>query len=247
MRKLFLLCSGLALLSGCVSNLDIRKKEVDALREVQTKPIPRFYDITEFDESLKYSHRLSEAYILIADRAALGQDVLAAGILAAAGTAAGALLFDASLDLVRGAGLAAGAILQTEDYLEPDETITHLLDTSEKLICIVIAGRATRSGMLEIHYGNDTVDPGGVFDQERTSLVIDGIAQARLQLRRLVRRELPSYGTITRDLLASARQDVESIGTRSLARADQTALARQALAEANSQLKREIGVCLLPT
>ena len=168
--------------AGCVSAISVQKEEVKlyALKDTST-----------FEATLDYARELSEAYIRMSDRASAAQDVAALALIGVAAVAAGSVLYDANLDLIKGAGLAAGTLTASTAYFRPGETGTHLLGAAEQLLCIVKAGQLL---------------PAPYRDNEAMDIARDGILTARLILRNRLRRTLPDYRSLVEALKSSAKQ-----------------------------------------
>ncbi|KQU08042.1 hypothetical protein ASG68_23585 [Rhizobium sp. Leaf453] len=138
-----------------------------------------------FAGRVNYAAALAGKYIQLADNASRTEDVAALGIISSAGVAAGALLYDANVNLLKGAGLSAGMIAAGRNYTKPGESAQHLLNAAEGMLCV--SGIA-RSATKEVQ---DT----------SAALVDDAINRIRLDLRRKLERQAPNY----RDILDAAK------------------------------------------
>jgi hypothetical protein len=170
---------------------------------------------------MQYASELANKYSDLSDKASSAEDAAALALIASAGVAAGGLLYDASIDLIKGAGLAAGAITATSAYFKPQETGTFLLDAAEQLLCIVKAGRDL------------PIDPN---DGEAMNIVDDGILTVRINLRKNLRRTLPDYRQLVKDL--------QGLATAPLPRKLTGAV--DVHAEVMRRLRLAVAACVLP-
>jgi hypothetical protein len=126
----------------------------------------------------------------LSDQASGTQDVAALGIITAAGVAAGALLYDAPLALVKGAGLGAGTIAATTAYFRPGDTSTALLAAAEQLVCIRKAAEPVQHSLSD---SDDAIE-----------IVTGAIQSVRLNLRKKLNRTMPDYSSVVASLQKSA-------------------------------------------
>ncbi len=182
MKSLF----GLALtvlLSGCVGAPSVYKAELDA-GAAKTEPT--------FQANMRSAETLAANYIQLSDQAAVAQDAAALGIIAAAGVAAGTLLFDGGSGFIKGAGLAAGGLTATSGYFKPGETSLALLSAAEQLQCVHSAGQLlVRDTRLR--------EPG----PNAVEIISSSILTVRLNLRKKLSRQLPDYASLVAALQAT--------------------------------------------
>ncbi|MDX0658339.1 hypothetical protein GOD21_15060 [Sinorhizobium medicae] len=175
---------------GCVSAINVQREEV------------RLYsnsDPSTYEGNLAFAQALAEAYIRLSDQASIAQDAAAMGLITAASVAAGGILYDAHLDLVKGAGLAAGSLTATASYFRPGEAGTHLLEAAEQLLCIQNAGLQFPKQYRP--------------DPEAISVIVSGITTVRVNLRKQLRRSLPDYKDLVNNLKFSlAAQNGSGLG-----------------------------------
>jgi hypothetical protein len=182
---IFVFLGLLGALSGCVGATAVHKAEVIALQPID----PRSYS-----DNVAYARKLASDYIDLSDRASAAQDATAMALIGTAGVAAGALLFDGSLDLVKSAGLAAGGLSATASYFRPGESSEYLLDAAEQLICI-----------SKVAVPPPTDDP-----VEGLAVLKTGITTVRLNLRKKLQRTLPDYGKLLQTLKETAGEHIEN-------------------------------------
>lgn len=175
---------GAFFLQSCVTATGVQREEIRLYSK---------HDVLTYDGSLAYTHDLAEAYIQMADRASSAQDAAALGIIAAAGVAAGGILYDAQLDLVKGAGLTAGFITGTTSYFRPGEASESLLDAAEQLLCINKAG--------------SQFPPRYRSDAEAMEILRSGLTTVRLNLRKRLKRILPDYKGLISELKTALATD----------------------------------------
>jgi len=123
----------------------------------------------------------------LADQASSAQDVAALGLIASAGVAAGGLVYGSSIDLIKGAGLAAGTLTATTSYFKPGEASTALLAAAGQLICL------TKVADLQL-----------VGEIEATPILRNAIQTIRLNLRRSLAHTLPDYSQLVQALQTAA-------------------------------------------
>lgn len=169
----------LPMIAGCVGAATVQTAEVQHINRKTT-------GIHTLQENVQLAGALANEYIRLSGEASGAQDVAALGIIAAAGVAAGGLLYDAHLDLIKGAGLAAGTLTATSTYFRPGETSTALLDAAEQMICIRKAGEP----FLERYSSS----------QEAGEILAGGILTARLNLRKRLNRTMPDYRSLVDSL-----------------------------------------------
>ena len=153
-------------LCGCVSGARVHSVEVKMLGE-QT-----------YKGRLDYAGSLAEQYIALADEATGLEDVAAFGTITAAAVGAGGLLYGAHVDVLKGAGLAAGTIGATRAYTSPAEDATHLYEAAEALLCIKSVG------------AHSTPSDGSI------SVLNEGINKVRINLRKKLVQRAPNYRDI---------------------------------------------------
>ncbi|WP_144353248.1 MULTISPECIES: hypothetical protein [Sinorhizobium] len=170
------------LLCGCVSGARVHSAEVKIANE-QT-----------YQGRLDYAEKLAEKYIELADEATGAQDVAAMGIITAAAVGAGGLLYGAHVDLLKGAGLAAGTITATRGYAKPAETAGHLYNAAEALLCIQSVG--VNSPQVE----------------SARSILNEGINKVRINLRRNLVQDTPNYGELLNQIRGTYIQKIEAAG-----------------------------------
>ncbi len=171
-------------LTGCASALAVQSAEVKLVSENKTAAErQKFRKLgDDFHGRVNYARALADEYIKYADSAATAENLAAAGILAAAATAAGGMLYGAHVDLLKGAGLAAGTITATRGYAEPVRAASDLLNAAEGLVCIANAGRVTSKAVQK--------------DWRAAGVLDDGIRAIRLGLRKKLLRDSPDYNDI---------------------------------------------------
>jgi hypothetical protein len=184
-------------LGGCVTGLDIRSQEKIARQEVRN---PTAFEPKTYRELISYADKLSDGYIYLSDKIMTEQDVVGTLIIASAGVAAGGLLYDASIDLVKGAGLAAGTLTAATTYFNPSEASSHLLDAAKQLACVSSAAASATE------------------TDENAGLVKEAIVTIRINLRKKLSRKLPDYGELVQKLKVSLLKDAisKSRGTSNL-------------------------------
>ncbi|MBB6486856.1 hypothetical protein [Rhizobium lusitanum] len=143
-------------------------------------------------DNTKLAGALADQYITLSDQASSAQDIAALGIIASAGVAAGGMLYDANLNLIKGAGLAAGTLTASSTYFKPGETSSALLDAAEQMICLRKAGEPYLA-----KFGNDP---------QAGEILKGGILTVRLNLRKRLNRTLPDYRNLVENLKASLQQ-----------------------------------------
>jgi hypothetical protein len=188
----------------------VRRAEINtyAMQKVET-----------LQDTIRYTSALVESYMTLSDQASAAQDVAALSVIATAGVAAGGLLYNAHLDLIKGAGLAAGTLTATTSYFKPGETSAALLDAAEQLICV---RRAAEPFQSTFNHSAEAIE-----------IVSTAIQNVRLNLRKKLSRSLPDY----KSLVASLRQ--------TLAEQPATEDAYLDRVEDLSTLRTTVAVCLL--
>ncbi|MGO8023917.1 hypothetical protein [Rhizobium leguminosarum] len=198
---------------GCVGASTVQMAEVKYINRKTT-------GIRTLQDNVDLAGELANQYINLSDEASGAQDIAALGIIGAAGAAAGGLLYDANLNLIKGAGLAAGTMTATSSYFKPGETSTALLDAAEQMICIRKAGEP----FLERYAGS----------AEAGEILAGGILTARLNLRKRLNRTMPDYRSL-----------VESLG-RSYAARSQSDAEQLRNGPSIEELRTSVATCLLP-
>lgn len=232
-------------IAGCtgtgISDLQRAERSI-AQTTLANVSVPGYYFAGTFDDRIKSTFLLSEEYLSLAEQASLTQDTAAFGLIAAAATAAGAVLFGAHPDLIAGAGLGAGVIVASERYLKPTEAANELVAASNRLICVIAAARRTGP---EIDYKGFEG-----LDNDRKLILSLAVAQIRGTLYRLLQRETPNYGDLVRDFReAAARVERETEDkARSVILSATINQDRQLILEARNKLFDEAAAaCVLPT
>ncbi|WP_206615928.1 hypothetical protein [Rhizobium sp. WSM1325] len=169
-----------AFLSSCVGATNVQRSEVEIYSKQSTETLA---------DTIHYADLLANKYIALSDQASGAQDMAAVGLIASAGVAAGGLLYDADLNLIKGAGLAGGTIAAGSTYFRPGETSAALLDAAEQLVCIRKAGEP-----FLVSYRTSTA---------AGEIVNGGILNVRVNLRKKLSRTLPDYRSLVESLKAS--------------------------------------------
>jgi hypothetical protein len=198
----------------------------------------------------RYASALDVAYRKEAGRIETASAALFVGYAAAAATTAAALLYDAHVNVLKGAGLAAGGLLVADQYLEPDRRAQVFRGTAEEMRCIVAAA--------DTHPFED-IEPADVVSAlRRFAKGSDGGGQALLSLSTDL--EQLDAGDLSQTLAAAAHAymkppqgtqaadfsaQVEALAARNLAQAGQrrdllyNAIVA-AVARADRNMKREL-------
>ncbi|MGO7837223.1 hypothetical protein [Rhizobium johnstonii] len=209
--KMIVLLSIAVLISSCVGAATVQRSEVEIYSGQSTETLA---------DTIRYADLLAGKYIALSDQASGVQDVTALGLIATAGVAAGGLLYDANLNLVKGAGLGAGTIVAGSSYFRPGETSAALLDGAEQLICIRKAGEP----FLVAYRASE--DAG--------EIVNGGILNVRVNLRKKLSRTLPDYRSLVESLRASILSQPAGRG------------AGFAQVQSLDVLRTDVATCLLP-
>jgi len=175
------------LVSGCVGAAQVGKKEVRIYSE-------NLSGLNTIDGNTKYAQLLSDEYLKQAATASDTQDAISLGVIGAAATGAGGLLFNSGFDLIKGAGLAAGTTTAVGNYLKPGETVLALLNAAEQLVCIA------KSGQL----AEPIVKPDHDAELAAVEILAIGIRQARINLRKTLVRQRPDYNTLLNQISDTA-------------------------------------------
>lgn len=170
--------------AGCVTSTDVRVQETAILKRYEENS-PSLKCATTastdaYNNRVCFAADLARAYISLADKASQSEELAAYGTIAAAGTAAGALAYGSNLNLVKGAGLAAGSIAVSNNYTRPGETAGYLLDAADGLLCIAKVGRTEGARSVP--------DAAEMIDTATDTIRID--------LRKKLTRQAPDYRTI---------------------------------------------------
>ena len=192
---------------GCYTANDVGVKELEIKKQLfvpekyelhsgeGTEKKPYLYrktaEATEETVTLwtNYAGRLSDSFSAMSDASSNAERAAALAIIGAAVTASGAIVFDGSSNLLKGAGLAAGTIAALTTYLRPRENAAVLLNAAQKLHCIEYAG-ARADALL-----NDV--------PEAIELMKSSVRKATLTLRSQLQSNARSYEEIVRDLVAT--------------------------------------------
>lgn len=206
-------CVLILTLSGCVNGASVGVKEIETYKKLlnASKDEQPFNTLTG---RVNYAENLADLYISEADRASLSGDAVALTVIGVAATGAGALVFDGSTDLLKGAGLAAGTTSAVGNYFRPQETSLALLIAAEQLICMAGAGRSARNDLEALGLGNTETlsDPIEIMDT--------GVRHVRLNLRKALVRTRPDYSTVLASLVNASRAN-GGLATESAASAEQ--------------------------
>ncbi|MDI7863353.1 hypothetical protein MRS76_15455 [Rhizobiaceae bacterium n13] len=195
--------------SSCVGAANVQRSELEIYSKQSTQTLA---------DTIDYADLLAGKYMALSDQASRAQDMTAVGLIVSAGVAAGGLLYDANLNLIKGAGLAGGTIAAGSTYFRPGETSAALLDAAEQLICIRKAGEPFLATYRK------STDAG--------EIVNGGILSVRVNLRKKLSRTLPDYRSLVESLRASIVSQPAGKGfvqVRSL-----------------NELRTEVATCLLP-
>lgn len=192
-----------AALSGCINGAGLYADETivwkatllkadwrapSSRNDVMSADWPK--DREPYANAINYARNLAELYMEQASKASTAKDVMAAGLLGTAGVAAGGLMYGAHLDLIKGAGLAAGGITSSNSYLKPEEVENALLSASEALLCV--AGVA-QQGNASFYSSSEAAD-----------IVTDATLRIRLNVRKKLSRQVPDYSALVDRLKAGA-------------------------------------------
>jgi hypothetical protein len=183
-------------LTGCfgagdvgLAELNVQVRNSDS--NTQKAICQRNYDCPKLDLGpsiggrINYANALAGEYMRLADSASRAQDWAALGIISSAGVAAGALAYDANVNLLKGAGLSAAMIAAGRNYAKPGESVAHLLNAAEGMLCVASAARSANPAVQDASAG----------------LVDDAINSIRLDLRKKLERQAPNY----RDIVEAAK------------------------------------------
>ncbi len=198
--KLYLAGLLAVLLSGCVSAHHVQVAEIEAGADQMT-PAPNRI-APSFDENIAYAEGLANTYLKLSDKAASAQDAVAIGFIADAALAAGGLLYNSNISLIKAAGLAAGTMTATTGYFKPAETSAALLDASEQLLCVRNAAAL--------------VPTGARSDPDVEDIFTSSILTVRLNLRKKLERKLPDYQSLVNSL-KTAYTNISRVHTESVA------------------------------
>lgn len=222
-RKVYCSLCLLAILSGCASPALIGKSELNLIRKA---------DFQTLDGSMQYISDLSSNYIKYSDYNSITGDVITLGLIGAAGTAAGGLLFETSTNVLKAAGLAAGALGSMNSYFKPAQASEALLRGAEQLICIERAGGRMQIKFKTVTITEEKSDDFKDLETAAANTLLVGVDSVRVGLRRALRRTTPTYA----DLLRAFRENEGNAvsGSESLAEIE----------EALINLESEVGECL---
>ncbi|MCA1408208.1 hypothetical protein I6F26_24780 [Ensifer sp. IC3342] len=163
-------------------------------------------DNDPYVNGINYARNLADLYMEQASKASTAKDFAAAGLLGSAGVAAGGLLYGSHLDLIKGAGLAAGAITSTTSYTKQDVAEDALLRGAEALICV--AGVAQKETTA---FQNNT---------EAAGVVSDATLRIRLNVRKKLIRQVPEYSALVDRLKIAAALPPPTGDARTVANVD---------------------------
>lgn len=149
-----------------------------------------YTDPNPYNTKIRYARSLAEYYMEQAGFASGAKDAVALGLIAAAGVATGGLLYDANVNLIKGAGLAAGSLTVLNNYGRPQEAEATLLTASEALICIADAA----DGAPEL-----SADPAAL------GALNDATFRVRLNVRNRLSRKIIDYNTLMNTFKEAAR------------------------------------------
>lgn len=175
-------------LSGCASS--VTREDISIYKK---------NDTSTYAGTLKYSTELADKYLDLSSNARTFQDLVAVGLIGAAGVASGGALYGSSLDLIKGAGLAAGATSALSSYIRPAKHSNDLLLAAEQLTCVWKAGNAFT---------------GSRADGEAIEILKSGIRTIRINLRKKLNREIPNYAQLVENLKQSSQTANKLIGNK---------------------------------
>lgn len=107
-------------------------------------------------------------------------------------------MYGSHLDLIKGAGLAAGTITATRGYFKPGEAAPFLLDAADGMLCIASVGRSPQFKPVEA--GAPIVD--------------DAISRIRLDLRKKLLRRAPDYQDVIDAIKSTTTDDAQKNNTQ---------------------------------
>lgn len=171
---------------GCVSASSIGKAEL--LRSFS-------YNEYRYSDNIYYAKALAKEYIIYSDRASRSHDLIAILTIGSAATAAGGILYGAHMDVIKGAGLAAGSINASASYFKPRKTSIWLINAAEQLLCIANKGREVQHILK--------------YDTEAAGILNEGILKVRLKLRKALIRDTPDYSDILKKLTEDKTKGAE--------------------------------------
>jgi len=166
-------------LGGCAST--VTREDIRIYKE---------NDTSTYAGALKYSTVLADKYLDLSSNARTFQDLVAVGLIGAAGVASGGALYGSSLDLIKGAGLAAGATSALSSYVRPAKHSNDLLLAAEQLTCVWKAGNAYT---------------GSRNNAEAVEILKSGIRTIRINLRKKLNRDIPNYAQLVENLKQSSQ------------------------------------------
>lgn len=188
------------ILSGCYSANDVGRAELQLTMKCSSaKSAGECEDASpekvcerqgcgfQFSGRRNYAFALAHVYTRLSDQASSSEDIAAAGIIGSAGVGAGSMLYDANLNLLKSAGLAAGLITAGRNYTKPFESAEHLLNAAEAMLCI-----SNVADMVSVELQTDA----------NARLLDSAIDSVRLDLRRKLQRQAPDF-TKLRDAFKS--------------------------------------------
>lgn len=199
-HRIVLCIAASTFLSACVSGTSVRVAETNVLVRNLPKPekalavdLQKVHVGQDYYGRVNYAAELAKEYMKMADNAGSAEDFAAIGIISAAGVAAGGLMYGSHLDLIKGAGLAAGTITATRGYFKPGEAAPFLLDAADGMLCIASVARSPQFTPVEA--GAPIVD--------------DAISRIRLDLRKKLLRRAPDYQGIINAIKAMTTDNAE--------------------------------------
>ncbi|OJJ12972.1 hypothetical protein BKI51_02585 [Alphaproteobacteria bacterium AO1-B] len=192
--KIGLVIAVISQILGCANAGLIGGKELSVFKELSSEG--KLQSITGFSN---YAEELATIYIQESDGLSIAQDAVALGIIGAAATSAGGLLYGASTDLIKGAGLAAGTAGALTTYVGPKESSIALLNAADQMLCISRAGRVADTAFGK---GKNT-------DQKSEQILDTAIRQSRLKLRKALAKQLPDYSDVVNSIKDSAESQVK--------------------------------------
>lgn len=209
--------------SGCAYRYELSEKEIEIYEEY----VALGTATAEIDETIDYARRLGDYYLQLAGEATAGQDALALGVISAAATASGGLLFGSSVDFVKGATLGGATTSQVGAYLQPGEASQFLVNAAEQLACI--SGSAL---VAERTLGDDPD-----FERRAIDVAENAIRNVRINLRKSLARQTPNYASVV-EQLSQATMQLEAKGGAESASGGNPEAAVEKLAQ-------EVAECLL--
>lgn len=191
-----------ASLAACVNQATVSKNEFDlTYGEFKCKDgkkqcsYANAVDFTTISGNINIAGQLAESYLKSADSAAHHQDVAATGVIGAAATAAGGLLYGGNLSLIRGAGLAAGTIGALDGYYDQGEVSRALINAANQMACIASVGSQASTK-------NKSAVPDD--DADAADVLRLAILKVRVNLRSAMARQMPEFSSVIEEIKNSS-------------------------------------------